>query len=632
MELPLKENYTQLGDSYETAKRRLLSMEKKLAKQPELREHYDSFMREYIELGHMKVLSNTTDAPGVQNDNPIYYLPHHAVIKPDSDSTRLRVVFDTSAKTTSGLSLNDVQMTGPTMQQDLFNIVARFRKYAYAMTADISKMYRQVKVKAEQCRLQRIVWRFSPEEEIQEYELQTVTYGEACSSFLAIRSLNQIAKELQHQFPRASEIITRDFYVDDLLTGDDDINSLSQLKEEITTILQAAKFELHKWKANHQSLIETSEDKTILKLGQDTRILGQLWDTQADTFGYTVQTSEQLPKPTKRQVLSCIAQLFDPLGLIGPVITRAKIIMQQLWQLQLGWDESLPVQLHTEWTKWYARIKYLDHLKIPRRVLCDMTRKIELHGFCDASESAYGACIYLRSSNAVGQHHVRLLCAKSRVAPLKTVSLPRLELCGALLLSQLYQRTIESLNIDLDGVYFWSDSTITLSWIAGDPSKWSVFVANRTAEIQRLSTPGRWYHVRSELNPADVLSRGIDPDEILNHKFWWGGPSFLQRNYNEILNNSPSPLPMEGLPETKKQVVCLTVTQEDDLRFINKFSSISKLKRIVAYCLRFAHNAKQRSAKNETRIGGPLQVEELKRSMQVILVSAQKQEFPEEIS
>lgn len=633
VELPLRENYTQLGDSYDAAKRRLFGMERKLARQPALREQYNSFMREYIALGHMKAISNTVDAsPGVRDDNPTYYLPHHAVIKPDGDSSRLRVVFDASAKTTSGLSLNDVQMIGPTIQQDLFNIVTRFRKYAYTMAADISKMYRQVKVKAEQCRLQRIVWRFSPEEEIQTYELQTVTYGEACSAFLAIRSLNEIAKELQHRFPKAAEIITRDFYVDDLLTGDDDINSLSQLKEEITTILQAAKFELHKWKANHSSLIETGENKAVLQLSRDTKILGQLWDTQADTFGYTAQSSEQLSKPTKRHVLSCIAQLFDPLGLLGPVITRAKIIMQQLWQIQLGWDESLPTQLHTEWTKWYAKIKHLNQLKIPRRILCDAPTRIELHGFCDASERAYGACLYIRSTDLAGQHHTRLLCAKSRVAPLKIISLPRLELCGALLLSQLYQKTIEFLSMDFDDIYFWSDSTIALSWIAGDPSRWSVFVANRTSEIQRLSTPGRWYHVRSELNPADALSRGIDPDEIPNHKLWWSGPSFLQKDYYEILSNSPSLLPMERLPETKKQVVCLATTQEDDLKFINSFSSLSKLKRIVAYCLRFAHNAKQKPTKNGSKVSGPLRVEEFKRSMQVILMLVQKQEFQEEIS
>lgn len=253
-------------------------------------------------------------------------------------------------------------MVGPTIQQDLFNIIMRFRQYTYAISADISKMYRQIKVKQEQCKLQRILWRFVPGEEIQTYELQTVTYGEACSSFLAIRSLHQTMRDLQQRYPKAAEIIMRDFYVDDLLTGSDDIGDLLRLKEDITTVLQSAKFELHKWKSNHPSLVDVNKDSLTVQLDEGTKILGQLWDTQRDTFRYT-NTSSQLKGITKRQVLSCIAQIFDPLGLLGPVVVTSKVIMQQLWQAKLKWDESLPVQLHTRWMRWYGKISHLGHIK-----------------------------------------------------------------------------------------------------------------------------------------------------------------------------------------------------------------------------------------------------------------------------
>ncbi|XP_011858396.1 PREDICTED: uncharacterized protein LOC105555956, partial [Vollenhovia emeryi] len=380
--MPLKDNYVQLGDSYDTAKRRLLTLERKLAKQLPLKQQYDAFMHEYLKLEHMKILSRTdSELQRPRSHEITYYLPHHAVMKEGSETTRLRVVFDASAKTSTRLSLNDVQLVGPTIQQDLFSIMMRFRQHTYAISADISKMYRQIRMHQDQCKLQRILWRFSTEQEIDTYELQTVTYGEACSAFLATRALHQAALDLQQRYPEAAEIIIRDFYVDDLLTGDNDIERLSRIKEEIVTILESAKFELHKWKANHPALLSAHEihDKPTISLGDGTKILGHLWDTQHDAFCYTVGPLERHCKPTKRQVLSSIAQIFDPLGLIGPVIVRAKIFMQQLWQLQLSWDESLPSQLHTQWVQWYHKIPHLNQLEIPRHIMCDNPQGLELH-------------------------------------------------------------------------------------------------------------------------------------------------------------------------------------------------------------------------------------------------------------
>jgi len=299
--------------------------------------------------------------------------------------------------------------------------------------------------------------------------------------------------------------------------------------------------------------------------------------------------------------------------------------------MKLNWDESLPAQVHTRWVAWYGKISCLNHLKIPRRILCDNPTRIELHGFCDASEQAYGACIYIRSTNPVRHHHVKLLCAKSRVAPLKSVSLPKLELCSALLLARLHQRVIESLSIAIDSTHFWSDSIIALSWIAGEPSRWSTFVANRTAEIQRLSASGKWHHINSESNPADVISRGIDPGEIKNCKLWWNGPSILYKNYDEFINSSPQLLTMEELPEIKRRITSLAATVEERLNVISRFSSLTKLKRIIAYCFRFFYNAKHKAKQDKLPNTGPLQLQELERSMRALLALAQEDEFSEEI-
>ncbi|XP_018400802.1 PREDICTED: uncharacterized protein LOC108778188 [Cyphomyrmex costatus] len=556
VQLPLKGTHMQLGDSYDAAKRRLITLERRLSKQPELKLQYDSFMQKYIDLGHMKHVPASSQ-------------------EPEDD----------------------------------------YRTYYAVITTSCCSQARQ----------------FDPIEEIQTYELQTVTYEEACSAFLAIRCLHQAAEDSQHQFPRAAEIIKSDFYVDNLLTGDDNINNLQEIRKEVTAILQSAKFELHKWKSNCTFLDNVNRGEATFELCGSTKILGQLWDTQLDTFHYTAALSEKLRRLTKRQVLSYTSQIFDPLGLIEPVITQAKILLQRIWQAKLAWDESLPSQLHTQWTAWYGKISCLNHLRIPRRVLCDNPVRVELHGFCDASEQAYGACTYIRSTDSNQCHHVRLLCTKSRVAPLKTVSLPRLELYAALLLSRLYQRVIESLNLNLDNTHFWSDSIITLSWIAGEPSRWATFVANRTAEIQELSTNAKWHHIRSELNPADFISRGMNPDEIQNCNLWWKGPSILYDNYDEAIYNSPQLLRPEETPEIKRQVIVSFVAPEERIDIISRFSSLSRLRRTVAYCFRFAYNSKHKTQQGELKFTGPLQVQELERSMQALLLMAQGDEFNEEI-
>ncbi|XP_018314293.1 uncharacterized protein, partial [Mycetomoellerius zeteki] len=212
-QLPFKDSTQKLGESYGIAERRLRSLERKLEKDLELKQRYHEFMQEYLRLGHM------TEIPlNKLNCKPSYYIPHHAVTKEDSETTKLRVVFDASCKTTSGRSINDLLRIGPNLQDDLFDIVMRLRQYKYAMTADITKMYRQVQITEEHRKFQRILWRWSREEPIRIFELNTVTYGMSSSSFIAIRCLQELAHQFKKQYPLASEVISRDFYVDDLLT------------------------------------------------------------------------------------------------------------------------------------------------------------------------------------------------------------------------------------------------------------------------------------------------------------------------------------------------------------------------------------------------------------------------------
>ena len=231
---------------------------------------------------------------------------------------------------------------------------------------------------------------------------------------------------------------------------------------------------------------------------------------------------------TKRIILSEIAQIFDPLGLVCPIIVRAKIILQQLWQLRLEWDESVSQELHSQWLQFRTDIQHVHEIRISRSARIEFSDRVELHGFADASERAYGACTYLRTLSRSGEWKARLLCTKSRVAPLKSVSLPRLELCGALLLAQLADKVKAALEFSIIKERYYSYSTIVIAWIQAPSNRWKTFVANRVAEIQRLTPADCWNHVASEDNPADLLSRGISSSLLASSFLWWSGPEALK--------------------------------------------------------------------------------------------------------
>lgn len=207
VKLPLKENFTNLGSSEQQALNRFLSIERKLLKNASLKQQYQEFMYEYQNMNHMTEICNEKDTQSA----PVYYLPHHSVEKPDSLTTKVRVVFDASAKTSTYLSLNNVLKVGPTIQGDLFSIILKFRKHEIVLIADISKMYRMINVHPEHRDLQRIIWRPEPNENLKHYCLNTLTYGTSPASFIATRCLKQIAIENQESYPNESKIIESDW-------------------------------------------------------------------------------------------------------------------------------------------------------------------------------------------------------------------------------------------------------------------------------------------------------------------------------------------------------------------------------------------------------------------------------------
>lgn len=627
--LPLKNDVNiKIGPSYEIAKRRFLALERRLQNDEKLKKDYITFMSEYETLGHMELVKNE------EKLGETCYLPHHAVKNENSKTTKLRVVFDASCKTESGYSLNDTLLKGPVIQDELLYIISRFRTHKFVLTADIQKMYRQVLVTKQDSEKQRILWRADPSLPIQIYRLTTLTYGTVPASFLATACLRKLS-ELESSYVKACEAIRNDFYMDDFLSGAETKEEAIKLRDEVILIMKKAGMTLRKWSSNEPSIVSCMSEKEnanecIFEEESITKILGLYWNADGDVLQYKVKEyHDENTTISKRHILAETAAIFDPMGLVGPIIVQAKLIIQSLWQIRISWDEPLPDNIRIEWVKYRKGLSMLNKLTIPRNIGCNkILANIQIHGFADASIKCYGACIFLRSTNEQGEHTAKLICAKSKVAPLKVISLPRLELCAALLVARLVSRIVPKLKLNIAKKYFWSDSKIVLSWIASPSTKWKTFVAHRIGEIQDLSNITDWAYVKSSENPADIISRGCDAEQISSISLWWNGPEWLKNNIEEwpIAEKTSQNDNIEMLPEAKTiRNIALVVT--DEFILFKRYSSLNKILRIAAYWLRFRDFLVKKSSTSV----GPLRAEDLERANIGLIKNVQNNFFNLEI-
>lgn len=268
-------------------------------------------------------------------------------------------------------------------------------------------------------------------------------------------------------------------------------------------------------------------------------------------------------------------------------------MLQKMWSLNLPWDRSVPEELGNSWISFRSQLPELNRLHISRQATCHNLKNIEIHGFSDASQNAYGACIYLRTEDTSGRVHVHLLASKTRVAPLKTLSIPRLELCAALLLSQLYSKITSALSKEVSSVYLWCDSTIALSWIRSSPHLFQTFVGNRVSEIQRHAPSELWNYVPSGQNPADFLSRGLSPKSFIEvSEMWFYGPEWLKKSSANwpVDPIGQASFSIEELPEVWKNLNVFVQSENLTTFPFTKFSSFGRIIRVMAYCLRFIEN------------------------------------------
>nr|CAI5859571.1 unnamed protein product [Callosobruchus analis] len=437
---------------------------------------------------------------------------------------------------------------------------------------------------------------FNNDEHMNAYELNTVTYGMAAASFLAIRCIFQLADENQGIYPDIARIMKSDFYVDDLLTGADTVEGATRISEVIFKILKQGCFKLRKFHSNEPKVLdwlETDNDNLskMVDLGEreQTKTLGLMWCPKSDSLMYRVKELDSCDKVTKRTILSGSSKIFDPLGLVAPCVMQIKILLQSLWLENISWDDALPGHIVDRWNAFKAEVNALNELVIDRHAFCRGMTTYEIHTFCDASEKAYGGCVYVKSFDENNGNRVQLLTAKGKVAPLKTVTLPRLELCGALLAARLAQKVSTALRCKNIKKIFWTDSTIVLGWIKTPPRKLKTFVGNRVSEIQDLAGTDEWRHVPTDSNPADLLSRGLKADEIRKADIWWHGPKWLSGDEGHW----PKKLSLDknSLPDIRNTNV-LVVRQNEKCDLFNRYSDLTKLIRIVALLYRFIQNCK----------------------------------------
>ena len=593
-------------------------------------------MLEYFEKDHAEsVPTQDLNKPVDQ----VYYLPIHVVCKKSSSTSKVRAVFDASAPSSTGVSLNDTLLVGPTTHSSLFDVLLRFRLYRIALTTDISRMYRAILLDCSDKDLHRFVWRADPSQPLRDYRMTRITFGVSASSYIANMSVKQNAHDLASTYHLAARVVDNSFYVDDGLIGADSVEEAIELQRQMQELFDRGGFTFRKWNSNNPKVLahipdEFRELHTVHALPETPeypKTLGIEWSTVSDHFRLTISELPPINDITKRVLISDVSKTFDVFGWFSPCMIIMKVLFQRLWQLKVGWDDVVPESVREPWLRWRSELNVLSSIHVPR---CYYPKNkqitsLQLHGFSDASELAFAAVVYLHVTVSTEEVYVSLVASKTRVAPIKRLTVPRLELCGACLLAELLRHIQGVFGISSDCLFAWTDSTIVLAWLVGNPNRFKTYVANRISQIVELVAPERWHHVDGVGNPADCASRGLFPTELIDYDLWWHGPPWLKQD--------SSLWPTQSVTVTcpsEEEVPCHVVSIDDlePLIPLDRYSSFSHLTRVTAWVIRFAHNCRGKANGSTLQLSHSLSIGEIVVAENYWYSLIQHQHFPHELT
>ncbi|KAK7881024.1 hypothetical protein WMY93_030613 [Mugilogobius chulae] len=545
----------------------------------DLAKQYEAEIQKLISGGCVVKLSEEE----VKASKESWFIPHHLV----HHNGKPRLVWDGSFAY-NGLSLNEQLLAGPTLGPSLIGVLLRFRQYAVAISGDIRAMFHQVCLLPDDQTLLRFVWRnLQQEQKPQVYQWCVLPFGTTSSPCCATFALQRHARDYAEGNEDVLESIEQCFYVDNCLQSLSTPESAKILIDKLRQVLASGGFEIRQWASNVPAVIahlpptarSESAEQWLAEKSPDPQepALGLKWHCPTDQLSFKAKPPES-QTITMRHVYKVLARQYDPLGIIIPYTTRAKVLVQRLWAKKRSWDDpNLPPEIIEAWSSWERELPELAGVSIPRTYapLETATEVTEytLHVFCDASEQAYGSVAYLAttSSDAV---HVSFVMARSRVAPKRQQSMPRLELCAALTGAQLSSLIHRELTLNITETYLWTDSTTVLTWLTSESCRFKVFVGTRVSEIQDLTASHTWRYVDTANNPADDLTRGKTLAELAIPNRWIQGPAFL-RSPQHAWPQTPDSVNAADPSELKQTIFCgLTQTQPSDpLLDITQFSN-----------------------------------------------------------
>ena len=610
--LPWKESMPCLPDNYMLCCKRLTGLLKRLNQNPQLLLQYDGVIRDQIKQGIVEVVPNPQDSEG-----RVHYLPHHPVIRYDKETTKLRIVYDASARA-EGPSLNDCLYTGPNFGQVILDILLRFRLHEIALVGDVEKAFLMISVSKPDRDALRFLWINDvdePQSDITVLRFTRVVFGVSASPFLLNATIDHHMKKFESTDGEFVKRFRRSVYVDDLTAGSHDVDDAYEFYIKSKLRMAEGGFNLRKFATNSPELRQRISDsertqcdslksppearkqtqpRAPVRESGEQQVLGVHWNIGSDQLIFDISSISQAmtdSQPTKRNTVSLATRFFDPLGVMTPISVRFKLLFQRICEAGLNWDQPLNGQLLADWRELASDLEHMPPITIPRYCIQEsynLVQSYSLQGFCDASQRAYAAVVYLRVKTASDIFN-QFLCAKTRIAPLKKITIPRLELLSALLLSRLISSVTCALEpeIDISEVLCHTDSQVALYWIQGKDKEWKQFVQNRVMEIRALVPCAKWRHCPGSKNPADIPSRGVAPAEFrTKQNLWMHGPTSLE--------DSPqleSP-PEECVAELKtrhstKATTNLYSTVKELMISSKKYSSLKKLLRVTAYVFKF---------------------------------------------